>query len=504
MDIVNKKFLFKGKAINKLLVILFATLICSVLVISSADDSAGEINNEFILDMIDYRVISEDLLIVEVYANSGITGELIIPSTVKNDLKTYNVTSIGNDAFKNCSDLTSITLPDSITSIGDEAFWNCSGLTTLTMPIDIRLTEGTFNNCINIMSVTLTPGQTGVGKSYTLTTFFNYYEHTPWHLSRSNLLSLTITEGVTSIGGWAFYNCFSLTSVTIPNSVTLIHEGAFTGYTFHYPNGGAIPQNASDLAGYTYSGSNYNDLVRGVDPFTVSFISEEETILSYKLGPGATIFLPDYSITKESTAQYEYIFGWKGYSENMKVTEDTIFKSKLTETLKPYNITWIIDGSEFTTNVNYSDTPVCKTVVTDQYTYTIRKWDVEPIEVTGPATYHAEIFEKTLTPHTITWMIEESEYTTKEIYGNIPIYWGETPSKVETDQYTFTFNKWADVSGDEPVTVAGPITYTAVFDEIAKPQNAVNKTLLYVGIVVMIVAIISLVAVVVIRSKNKA
>ena len=61
---------------------------------------------------------------------------------------------------------------------------------------------------------------------------FNYhysYGGAPWDSFRSSINTLIIEDGVTSIGKYAFYNCTSLTSVTIPNSVTSIAESAFEG-----------------------------------------------------------------------------------------------------------------------------------------------------------------------------------------------------------------------------------------------------------------------------------
>ena len=59
------------------------------------------------------------------YNKIAYTGSVVIPNTVKYKLKTYSVTSIDKYAFYGCSELTSITIPNSITSIGDNAFYNC-------------------------------------------------------------------------------------------------------------------------------------------------------------------------------------------------------------------------------------------------------------------------------------------------------------------------------------------------------------------------------------------
>ena len=54
------------------------------------------------------------------------SGSVVIPPTVTYSGTTYSVTSIGNSAFRDCSGLTSVTIPNSVTSIGDYAFDNCS------------------------------------------------------------------------------------------------------------------------------------------------------------------------------------------------------------------------------------------------------------------------------------------------------------------------------------------------------------------------------------------
>ena len=116
----------------------------------------------------------------------------IIPETVTYDGTTYSVTSIGEQAFYDCSSLTSITIPNSVTSIGRDAFCDCSSLTSVTIPNSVTSIGRTaFQNC-------------------------------------SSLTSITIPNSVTSIGDWAFFYCSSLTSVTIPNSVTSIGYMAFS------------------------------------------------------------------------------------------------------------------------------------------------------------------------------------------------------------------------------------------------------------------------------------
>ena len=131
-------------------------------------------------------------------------GEVIIPETVTYYGTTYSVTSIGDRAFCYCSSLTSITIPNSVTSIGNYAFSGCSSLTSVTLPNSVmEIGKGAFRDCSGL----LTPVYNAHCFAYMPTSYSGAY---------------TIPEGIKQIAGGAFYLCSSLTSVTIPNSVTSI------------------------------------------------------------------------------------------------------------------------------------------------------------------------------------------------------------------------------------------------------------------------------------------
>ena len=154
-----------------------------------------------------------------VYVSYGgdYTGPVTIPERVTYDGATYSVTSIGEFAFKDCTGLTSVTIPTSVTSIGEEAFRGCTGLTSVTIPnsvteIGYSAFGGTpwYNNQPD--------GVVYIGKVA--------YEFKGEMASGT---AINIKEGTVSISGYAFYGCTGLTSITIPNSVTSIGGSAFSG-----------------------------------------------------------------------------------------------------------------------------------------------------------------------------------------------------------------------------------------------------------------------------------
>ncbi|MCI9054244.1 MAG: leucine-rich repeat domain-containing protein [Muribaculaceae bacterium] len=154
-------------------------------------------------------------------------GELVLPSSVnKSTGWSYAVTAIGSSAFRNCTGLTSITIPNSVTSIGKEAFQGCTGLTSITIPNSVTaIGTGAFSNCSNLTEILVEEGNTaytsieGVLFSNEKTTLVAY--------PAAKAPDYEIPNSVTAIGDYAFSECVGLTSVTIPNSVTAIGDYAF-------------------------------------------------------------------------------------------------------------------------------------------------------------------------------------------------------------------------------------------------------------------------------------
>ena len=129
------------------------------------------------------------------------SGDIIIPEKVKgNDGIEYVVTSLGASCFRDCSGLTSITIPSSVTSLGDYCFYGCSGLTSITIPSSVTsLSESCFEGCRGLTSITIPSSVTSLGASC-----FSFCR---------GLTSITIPSSVTSLGWYCFQDCQKLETV---------------------------------------------------------------------------------------------------------------------------------------------------------------------------------------------------------------------------------------------------------------------------------------------------
>ena len=167
-----------------------------------------------------YTIINYDLNLVHVVNPTNgnyysyVTGDLIIPDSVEYNNIKYAVTTIGSNAFYNCTGLTSVIIGNSVKDIGDNSFHNCSGLTSIVIPNSVtHILSYAFVNCTSLSSIDIPTSVTSI-TSYSFS-------------GCSGLTSVTLPSTLTSIGGHAFENCSGLTSLIIPNSVTSIGTYAF-------------------------------------------------------------------------------------------------------------------------------------------------------------------------------------------------------------------------------------------------------------------------------------
>ncbi|MBR6550860.1 MAG: leucine-rich repeat domain-containing protein [Paludibacteraceae bacterium] len=152
----------------------------------------------------------------------------IIPKNVIYNNINYKVTNIGDQAFDNCSSLTSITIPNSVTSIGYAAFRNCYSLTSVTIPNSVTsIGWQAFYGCSSLNKTNYVGNiaewcniDFAATDANPICCSHNLY------INNQEIKDLVIPNTVDSIQDYAFYECFSLKSVTIPNSVKSI--GYFT------------------------------------------------------------------------------------------------------------------------------------------------------------------------------------------------------------------------------------------------------------------------------------
>ena len=152
------------------------------------------------------------------------SGNITVPQTVTHDGETYTITQIGYFAFKDCPNLTGVSIPATVTEIGDHAFENCASLADVNIPENVAtIGKAAFENC-------------------------------------SSLATITLPAGVTKIDMWAFQNCTSLTDVycyiTDPAAVEISYDAfrldseEYSSRTLHVPAGTVGAYKNSELKEY--------------------------------------------------------------------------------------------------------------------------------------------------------------------------------------------------------------------------------------------------------------
>ena len=212
----------------------------------------------------------------------GLEGQVSIPSTIDG----LPVTTIGGWAFLS-SDVTSITIPDSITSIESGAFADCTRLTNIAIPSSVTSivggVDGPFDGCASLTNITVDPlnprycSVDGVVFDKSITTLVQYPPGRSGAYSipesvntianyafclAPKLTTITVPETVTSVGSHAFSSCTALTNVTLPSSVTSLGSDVFSGCArlMHF----TIPDSVTNVgSGSFQSCTNLWDVVLG-------------------------------------------------------------------------------------------------------------------------------------------------------------------------------------------------------------------------------------------------
>ena len=202
-----------------LLVIVFGLLPVAV--------QAGELDNG-----LQYKAYKDH---VEITGYTGTATEVVIPAQIDG----LPTTSVGFEAFRDCKNLTSISIPEGITKFGISAFYGCKSLTAIPIPDSvIEIGDLAFHGCKNLTSISIPNGVTEIGGGV-----FTDCE---------NLISITIPDSVTEIGNNAFLRCKRLASITIPSGVTKIGNYAFADC--EYLTSISIPDGVTRIGDWTFCG----------------------------------------------------------------------------------------------------------------------------------------------------------------------------------------------------------------------------------------------------------
>ena len=233
---------------------------CKKLVNITVDDN----NNSF--SSIDGVLYDKNKTVLVQYPRGKDNSSYVIPASVATigSKAFYNcdaltsvtipdsVTVIKEHAFDDCKQLTDVAIPGSVTSIGDSAFRECDALTVVEFPDSvISIGDMAYYSCDNLKSVTISKGVTTIkeaafGCSDELTeltvaagnTSFSSDNGVLYNKDKTVLLqypignsrpSYTILDSVTTIGYGAFWNCRTISNVTLPNRVRNIEPRAFLG-----------------------------------------------------------------------------------------------------------------------------------------------------------------------------------------------------------------------------------------------------------------------------------
>lgn len=270
-------------------------VVCMMMCTSFAVHAATEIISEGTVDgVLSYAIIQDNYgdFPVSIYAkitscDIGVVGKVDIPAEING----YPVTIIQEEAFRNCTGLTEITIPDGITAIGSCAFESCTSLTKVNIPESVsRVGQCAFLWCSSLSDIVIPENTVHIGQ-------YAFWE-TPWYENQPDgelyinkvyydykgtppeNTEINIKDGTVAITGISLlFKTYDdrITKVTIPDSVIYI-QNSFEAdiYCKDYPDGPAYINRVL----YTYKGEMPENTTLTVKPGTVS-ISDSAFINPY-------------------------------------------------------------------------------------------------------------------------------------------------------------------------------------------------------------------------------
>jgi len=325
-----------------------------------------------------------------------------------------SVTSIGDGAFRYCISLTSVTIPNSVTTIDDGAFYHCFFLTNITIPDSVTSIGGwAFNNCMSLTNITIPDGVTFIGEE----TFSGC----------QNLENVTIPDSVTGIFPRAFYNCCSLTSITIPSKVEFIEWEAFFGcsrlveviskspyitVTKRSEDNGFIGYRAWSVFN---SGDTVNSKLYYDNDFVVFVDGAEKTLLVYH-GSETDVVIPSYVTEINMGVFKEGILGESNSIKSITIP-DSVMIIWSYAFMNCQNLTSVTIGKGVT-NI-YSDVfERCDSLTSIFYNGTATEWAKISIDKDNDPLSNATIYYYSATEPT-----DDGNYWHYDTDGKTPVVW---------------------------------------------------------------------------------
>ena len=228
-----------------------------------------------------------------------------------------DIQNISTHAFWGCKELKELTVPDHMgSSMGSEAFGSCTGLTTVTVPVDYLVHTSNdyaadrysaFVGCSNVQTIYYTPGVSGKMQDRQTSEYSsNYYIYSLEYACRNSLRQVFFEEGITHIGGYAFYTTEGQTvleTLDLPTTLQIIGNNAFYNSGLQDLSALAICNQLTSIGSYAFCNSAIMDLQL---PDSISSIG---SCAFYGCDGLRTLTIPDHMGSNMGSEAFGYCTG---------------------------------------------------------------------------------------------------------------------------------------------------------------------------------------------------